>query len=123
MIISIIPASCQSTLLHQYHDHPQVGHLGPDKTTEKIQQVGYWVGMLHNVDKYCQECSVCQASKQPLPQKALLMNMPFGRPWEMIAVDILQVPLSSNNNRYLLVIQDYVTKWVEAIPLPDQTAK
>ena len=51
------------------------------------------------------------------------MNMPVGRPWEMIAVDILQVPVSSNNNRYLLVIQDYFTKWVEAIPLPDQTAK
>ena len=41
----------------------------------------------------------------------------------MIVVDILKVPLSSQNNRYLLVIQDYFTKWVEAIPLPDQTAK
>ena len=40
----------------------------------------------------------------------------------MIAVDILEVPISSNNNRYLLVIQDYFTKWAEAISLPDQTA-
>ena len=40
----------------------------------------------------------------------------------MIAVDILEVPISSNNNRYLLVVQDYFTKWTEAIPLPDQTA-
>jgi len=40
----------------------------------------------------------------------------------MIAVDILEVPLSVNNNRYLLVVQDYYTKWAEAIPLPDQTA-
>ena len=40
----------------------------------------------------------------------------------MIAVDILEVPLSSNNNRYLLVVQDYFTKWPEAIPLSDQTA-
>ena len=37
-------------------------------------------------------------------------------------MDILQVPLSTNNNRYLLVIQDYFTKWADAIPLPDQTA-
>ena len=40
----------------------------------------------------------------------------------MIAVDIIEVPISSNNNRYLLVVQDYFTKWAEAIPLPDQTA-
>ena len=40
----------------------------------------------------------------------------------MVAVDILEVPVSPNNNRYLLVIQDYFTKWAEARPLPDQTA-
>ena len=40
----------------------------------------------------------------------------------MVAVDILEVPLSVNNNRYLLVLQDYFTKWAEAIPLSDQTS-
>ena len=51
-----------------------------------------------------------------------MTNIPIGRPWKMIAVDVLAVPRSVNNNIYLLVIQDYFTKWVEAIPLPDQTA-
>ena len=40
----------------------------------------------------------------------------------MVAVDILEVPLSSCNNRYSLVVQDYFTKWPEVITLPDQTA-
>ena len=48
--------------------------------------------------------------------------MPIGKPWEMVAVDILQVPTSCQNHRYILVIQDYFTKWAEAIPLPNQTA-
>ena len=46
----------------------------------------------------------CQESK---PQEAPMCNVPIGRPWQMIAVDILEVPVSNRNNRYLLVIQDY----------------
>lgn len=41
----------------------------------------------------------------------------------MVAIDVLEVPLSSQNNRYLLVIQDYFTKWPEAVPMCDQTAE
>ena len=41
----------------------------------------------------------------------------------MIAVDILEVPVSLHNNRYLLVVQDYFTKWVAVIPMKDQTAE
>ena len=40
----------------------------------------------------------------------------------MISIDILEVPVSTKNSRYLLVIQDYFTKWADARPLPDQTA-
>ena len=40
----------------------------------------------------------------------------------MIMVDILEVPVSRNNNRCLMFVQDYFTKWVEAIPLQNQTA-
>ena len=40
----------------------------------------------------------------------------------MIAIDILEVPVSTKNSRYLLVIQDYFTKLADARPLPDQTA-
>ena len=40
-----------------------------------------------------------------------------------VAVDVLQVPVSSTGNRYLLVLQDYFTKWAEDIPMPNQTAE
>ena len=40
----------------------------------------------------------------------------------MLAADILEVPVSRRQNRYLLVVMNYFTKWAEAIPLKDQTA-
>ena len=120
--VPIIPSSYRHTLLLQHHTHPSAGHLGPDKIASRIRKVGYWVGMLYDINQYCRECSVCQSSKPPSPQKAPLHSMPIGRPWQMITVDILEVPLSFNNNRYLLVIQDYFSKWVDAIPLSNQKA-
>ena len=106
----------QSDLIRQYHDAPGAAHLGPEKTAAKVRHVRYWVGMLHDINKYCHECSVCQASKTPTPMKAPLVNVPIGKPWEMVAVDILEVPVSYHNNRYLLVTQDYFTKWLRLCP-------
>ena len=75
-----------------------------------------------DVEKYCQECITCQHSKPSLPTKAPLVSMPIGNLWQMVAVDILTVPVSTQGNRYLLVVQDYFTKWADAIPLPNQKA-
>ena len=122
LIVPIIPKADQQKVLYQCHDVPKAGHVGSDKTAMKVRQLGYWVGMLHDINQYCSECVTCQSSKSPAPQKVPLISMPIGKPWEMVAVDILQVPTLCQNHRYILVIQDYFTKWAEAIPLPNQTA-
>ena len=120
--VPLVPVALQPLFLTQCHDSPQAGHLGAEKTVSRLRHLGYWVGMLQDAERHCQECSTCQEVKPPTPSRAPLTNVPIGQPWEMVAVDILQLPLSCQNNKYLLVIQDYFTKWAEAIPLPDQTA-
>jgi len=122
VLVPLIPESYRPTLLYQHHNAVSAAHLGFEKTAARVRQVGYWVGMLQDIEKYCRECVVCQRSKPALPTRAPLTSVPIGKPWEMVAVDILEVPTSRHNNRYLLVIQDYMTKWVEAIPIPNQTA-
>ena len=86
------------------------------------REVAYWVGMAQAVSQYCAHCVVCQQAKLPAPTPAPLTNVLIGGPWQMLAADILEVPVSRHHNRYLLVVMDYFTKWAEAIPLKDQTA-
>ena len=122
-IVPILPAALrQEALRRNNHDEPTAGHQGVEKTLDRLQQEVYWVSMARDVEQYCREYTKCQQSKLSMPQRAPLTSLPIGRPWQMVAVDILEVPLSTNNNRYLLVVQDYYTKWAEAVPLPDQTA-
>ena len=40
----------------------------------------------------------------------------------MVAVDVLKVPVSSRGNQYVLVVQDYFSKWPFACAMPDQKA-
>ena len=122
LLVYIIPKADQQGILHHCHDVTSAGHVGSDKTAMKVHQLGYWVGMLYEINQYCIECVTYQTSKPPAPQKVPLISVPIGKPWEMVAVDILQVPTSYQNHSYILVIQDYFTKWAEAIPLPNQTA-
>ena len=96
--VPVIPLSLQPKLLHQTHDEPSAGHQGFDKTLNRLQQQAYWVGMASDVNKYCRECLKCQQMKQSLLSKAPLTSIPVGRPWEMIAVDVLQVPMSYQHN-------------------------
>ena len=102
--VQAIPTPLQAMVISQHHDAPGAGHVGPDKTAARVRKVGYWVGMLHDIEQYCCECSVCQTSKLPLPPEAHLNSIPVGKPWEMVDIDILEVPRSYHNNCYLLVI-------------------
>ena len=120
--VPIVPPSLRHVALTRCHDAPSAGHMGAERTLERLRQEAYWIGMAGDVERHCQECNTCQKTKAPMPQRSPLINTPIGRPWEMVAVDILEVPTSRNNNRYLLVVQDYFTKWPVAIPLRDQTA-
>ncbi|KAL5484446.1 hypothetical protein EMCRGX_G020951 [Ephydatia muelleri] len=120
--VPILPKSLQQKALLQCHNSPGAGHQGFKKTLERLRREAYWVNMAQDVEQHCRECQKCQSSKSSMPSRASLTNLPIGRPWQMAAIDILQVPLSTHNNKYLLVIQDYFTKWADAIPLQNQRA-
>ena len=120
--VPVLPKCLQPKALFQCHDHPAAGHQGYQRTLHRLWQQAYWVSMAQDVERTCRECQKCQSSKLCTPTRAPLHNLPFGRPWQMVAIDILQVPVSTNNNKYLLVMQDYFTKWADAKPIKDPTA-
>ena len=82
--------------------------------------------MLQEIKDYCRACVRCaETSKRvinrPPPHPLQIADAPFS----VIAIDFLR-PINSpliKGNSYIMVITDYLTKWVEAIPLQNQKAK
>ena len=67
---------------------------------------------------------MCATRKRPVTKpKAPLQKYIVGAPLERVAVDVLgPLPITEDENRYILIIGDYFTKWVDAFPIPDQEA-
>ena len=90
-----MPTSLQEVAIHSCHDIISAGHQGIEKTLDRLKQMAYWVGMAKATELYCQSCNVCQQSKLPMLLAVPMTNVPIGRPWQMLAVDVLKVPMSA----------------------------
>ena len=52
-----------------------------------------------------------------------MQTITAGYPTQIMAVDLLgPLPESKNGNRYVLVVGDYFSRWMEALPVPNQEA-
>ena len=111
-------------ILQQMHVSVLSGHLGNKKTREKILQRFYWFGLREDVYTYVQQCDLCVSIKGPgVKPKAPLGAMPSGATLDRLSTDIVgPFPESHQGNRYILVVSDHFTKWVEVFAVPDQTA-
>ena len=105
----IIGKQLRQKVMEALHDTPDAGHLGVDKTWERCNKEMYWPGMYTEVRDYCKRCLVCQQVKFT-PTRPPLHNVPIGKPWSTVGVDVLEVPSSRQGNRYLIVFQDYFSK-------------
>lgn len=120
----MVPLSLRKSLPQEYHDSPLSRHLAHQRTCLRIWDKYYWPAMLSDVKEYCLACEPC-ALQRWLNFRAFFdpLNLTSG-PFDVLGLEFLWPiqPQSLQGNNLILVIMDYFTKWVEVIPLPDQTA-
>ena len=106
------------------HSTVMGGHLGHKKTREKIRLAYFWYGLRTDVAVFIARCDVCGSIKKPSkPARAPLGRLSVSAPFEVISCDHLgPLPITARGNRYILVVPDLFTKWVEIFAVPDQSA-
>ena len=119
----VVPQSERRSMIRRFHDSLFAGHLGISRTVFRLQTRVYWPGLRKDVRTYVTSCTVCLARKFPCPRRAPMGHGAVGRRWERVAMDLLDMSITSDNgNRYVLVMVDCFSWWTEACPLPDKTA-
>lgn len=116
-----VPKTIRAEIIRLAHDDKSSGHMGRRRTIARVKARFVWPGMNEDVRSYCASCTQCQRRCRPAPsRRAPLVTEVTSRPFERVAMDITEMPLSSKGNKYALVIMDYFSKYVRIYPMPNQ---
>ncbi|KAJ9545398.1 hypothetical protein OSB04_025105 [Centaurea solstitialis] len=120
-----IPKEEVTSIIHHCHTGPCGGHFGGHRTAAKILQSGfYWPTLHRDCHDFVKSCDECQRSgnisrRNEMPLNGILEIELF----DVWGIDFMGPFPVSNNCSYILVVVDYVSKWVEAMACHSNDAK
>lgn len=106
--------------LHEAHASPIGAHEGARALTWKILRMGlYWSDIHEDATKITRTCAECQAFSlvkgvPPVPLTSIVSPRPFYR-WGIESIG--PFPEAPGRIKFLVVVVDYFTKWIEPEPL------
>jgi hypothetical protein len=107
-------------ILQDLHSEATAGHLGIDKTAERVRRRYYWNYMMTDITKFVSTCPRCQevkSSNRKAPGKLSSLPIPDS-PWDSISMDFITGLPESTDKKYdsIFVIVDRLTKMAKFIP-------
>ena len=123
----VVPKCLQNAVLTVAHASILAGHLGVQKTLNRILSNFFWSGIEGDVKRFCRSCDICQRTVA----KGAVTKVPLGNtpvidiPFKRVAVDLVGpiFPISENGYRYILTLVDVATRYPEAVPLKQITTE
>jgi len=122
-----LPNNRINEILNDFHDHPISGHLGVDKTYNKIIQRYFWPTIYKDIRKYVTSCLSCQkrkSDKKATYGQMLTSPKIIGTPFQRFTIDYIgPINPPSNGHSYILVGTCATTKYAIAKSYKNADAK
>ena len=102
----VLPKGQLHHALRLAHDIPMAGHLGRDRTLDRLRKHFWWPGITHDVAEYCRSCPECQRVSK-CGTKAPMVPMPIiGEPFERIAMDLIgPLPRTATGKQFYVMFK------------------
>ena len=116
-----VPSHLREQLLEENHRGIYSGHFSGNRLYNTLVRHWWWAGMYADAMAFCKRCPECAiATGAGRQHKPPLKPIPVQRPFQIIALDIMDLPCTEQGNRHVVVFQDMFTKWPMVFPVPDQ---
>jgi hypothetical protein len=120
-----VPEAARPRILHEFHDSLEAGHPGQDETYRALTRFYTWPTAQQDTRNHVRSCLICATTKRgPVQAAAPLRAHTPQQPWQTIAIDFMgPYEVTPEEKRYLLVVTDLFSRWVEAFPVAAATAR
>ena len=118
---AVVPENMRVQIMEESHRGPMAGHFPGHQLFTTLSRHWWWEGMYNDARKYvdgCPECTVVSGGGRV--QRPPLHPIPVSRPFQIIGVDVMDLPKTTLGNKHVLVFQDLFTKWPMVFAIPDQ---
>ena len=116
------PEDTRKQLIEESHSSLVGGHKGVTKTFNRLQTKYHWPGMRRDVQDFIRKCKSCQEQKlvrAKTRQPMIITDTPL-EPFDKLALDTVgPLPETPAGNRYILTMQDSLTKYCIAVAVPN----
>lgn len=121
----VVPIHERSRIMQEYHDDPTAAHYGVERTYARVAKKYYFTGMKRYITEYIKNCPDCQRYKASNQKPAGLLSTPiYAQRFETLAIDLFgPLPESDDGKRWIFIVEDTSTKWVELFALETATSE
>ena len=117
----VLPEVYRDIALQGLHD--EAGHQGRYRTMSLVKSRFYWPGMDGDIEKFVKNCPRCIRRKAQGRTSAKLVVVESTYPMDLVCMDFLSLEMSAGGYEHILVIIDHFTRYAQAIPTKNQSAK
>ena len=115
---TMVPQCLTKATLKVHHEG--FGHMGANRMLETIRLRYFWSKMDQDITKHSGDCLNCKLRKtyQRKPKVPIMKYDDTARPLDRVHVDLTgPLPTTKGHHKYIMVIKDYLSKYVWLIPL------
>ena len=124
LVQQVLPKQLQRKVMEECHGGKFGGHFCGAKLYNQLSRHWWWENMHADIVTFCKSCPECAtATGGHRPSKPHLSPIPVQRPFQIIGLDLMELPVTSRGNRCVVVFQDFLTKWSMVHPVPDQNTE